>query len=214
MAAQPPQRAGGDGVILGPRMLARIGALVVLVLAAAGCSASAESEADESPVWQSPNEVLLAAAFAGDVGAARAAIEKGGDVNAKDNTQQSAFLISTSEVGDSTDLLDLTLAHGADINAKDSYNGTGLIRAADRGFVTICERLIEAGVDIDHVNNLGWTALLEAVILGGGDRAHQQVVALLLEKGADRSIKDPRGRTALEIAQQSGYDEIAALLAG
>jgi hypothetical protein len=28
--------------------------------------------------------------------------------------------------------------------------------------------------DIDHVNRLGWTALLEAIILRGGDRRHSE----------------------------------------
>lgn len=214
MAPRPPRRAGSGGVILGPRALGRLGVLVVLALGAAACSSSAEPRADESPGGQSATEVLLAAAYAGDVAAARAAIEKGGDVNAKDSTQQSAFLIATSEVGDDPALLDLTLEHGADVSAKDSFNGTGLIRAADRGFVRICERLIEAGVDLDHVNSLGWTALLEAVVLGGGDTAHQKVVALLLDKGADRSVKDREGRTALQIAQERGYAEMVALLAG
>ena len=34
-------------------------------------------------------------------------------------------------------------------------------------------------VDVDHVNRLGWTALLEAIVLGDGGQAHQQVVDLL-----------------------------------
>lgn len=59
------------------------------------------------------------------------------DVDAKDSTEQSAYLIATSEVGDDTTLLDVTLAAGADVNATDSYNGTGLIRAADRGYVEV-----------------------------------------------------------------------------
>ena len=59
--------------------------------------------------------------------------------------------------------------NGADVASLDSYNGTGLIRAADRGFVRIVERLLETEIDVDHVNNLGWTALLEAIILGDGD---------------------------------------------
>jgi hypothetical protein len=44
---------------------------------------------------------------------------------------------------------------GADVNALDSYNGTGLIRAADRGFTTIVARLLETDADVDHVNRLG-----------------------------------------------------------
>lgn len=155
---------------------------------------------------------LLAAAYANDVDRARELIEAGADVNVKDDTEQSAYLIATSEVGDDTRLLELTLANGADVDAKDSYNGTGLIRAADRGYVAIVERLLETEIDVDHVNRLGWTALLEAIILGGGDRRHTEVVRLLVEAGADVNLADGEGVTPLAHARRQGYEEMAAIL--
>ena len=111
---------------------------------------------------------LIAAAWDDDVDRARSLIARGADVNAKDDTEQSAYLIATSE--GYLDLLELTLRNGAQVNSKDSFNGTGLIRAAERGHWDIAGRLVRAGVSIDHVNNLGWTALHEAVILGDGGR--------------------------------------------
>ena len=54
------------------------------------------------------------------------------------------------------------------MDSKDTFNGTGLIRAAERGHADIVGRLIQADVEVDHVNNLGWTALHEAIILGDG----------------------------------------------
>ena len=51
-------------------------------------------------------------------------------MNAKDRTVQSAYLISTSE--GYLELLNLTLKHSEDVDSKDSFNGTGLIRAADK----------------------------------------------------------------------------------
>ena len=53
-------------------------------------------------------------------------------------------------------------------------------------------------MDVDHVNDLGWTALLEAVILGDGGAAHTEIVRLLVDAGADVSIPDGEGVTALE----------------
>ena len=143
----------------------RVAAVALAVLlAAAGCGGRERpSEPDRAQL----DRKLIAAAFANDVGAARRLIAEGADVNAKDDTQQSAYLIATSEVGDDPRLLELTLASGARVNDKDSYNGTGLIRAAERGHPRIVRRLLEAGIDRDHVNRLGWTALHEAVVLGG-----------------------------------------------
>jgi hypothetical protein len=64
---------------------------------------------------------------------------------------------------------DLTLKNGADVESKDSFNGTGLIRAAH---ADIAGRLVQAHIKINHINNLGWTALLEAVILGDGSKRY------------------------------------------
>ena len=158
------------------------------------------------------DQKLIAAAYANDVESARELIEAGGEVNAKDESIQSAYLIATSEVGDDTALLELTLANGAEVRALDSYDGTGLIRAADRGFTAIVARLLETDIEVDHVNRLGWTALLEAIILGGGDAAHTEVVRLLVEAGADANLADSQGVTPLAHAEESGYDEITAIL--
>ena len=155
---------------------------------------------------------LLAAAAANDVERARELIGDGADVNAKDASQQSAYLIATSEIGDDPRLLELTLASGADVNAKDSFNGTGLIRAAERGYVRIVRRLLETDIDVDHVNRLGWTALLEAVVLGEGGRAHTETVRALVDAGADATIPDGDGVTPLTHARERGYDAIVAIL--
>ena len=84
--------------------------------------------------------------------------------------------------------------------------------AAHLGHVEVVRRLIAAGAPLDHVNNLGWTALMEAVVLGDGGPNHRQVVRLLVEAGADRSIADRDGVTPLAHARARGYTEIASLL--
>jgi hypothetical protein len=158
------------------------------------------------------DQQLIEAAYANDVDRATRLVAAGADVNAKDETVQSAYLVATSEVGDDPRLLELTLANGADVRSLDSYNGTGLIRAADRGYTTIVARLLQTNIDVDHVNRLGWTALLEAIILGGGDRAHTEVVRLLVDAGADVNLADGQGVTPLAHAERSGYEEMATIL--
>lgn len=180
----------------------------------AGVRAALAAGADTRATDSTGATALVAAAYGNHVEVAQALVEAGSDVNHQDRSRQSAYLIATSEVGDDPRLLDLTLANGADLRSLDSFDGTGLIRAADRGFAVIVQRLIVAGVAVDHVNRLGWTALLEAVILGDGDAAHVEVVRLLLAAGADRSIPDRDGVTALQHAQRRGYREMVELLAG
>jgi ankyrin repeat protein len=154
---------------------------------------------------------LIAAAWDDDVDRARSLIARGADVNAKDDTEQSAYLIATSE--GYLDLLELTLRNGAQVNSKDSFNGTGLIRAAERGHWDITGRLVQAGVSIDHVNNLGWTALHEAVILGDGGRSALDTVRVLVAAGVDVNVPAERdGQTAYDHAKSQGYDAIADLL--
>lgn len=158
------------------------------------------------------DRALIDAAWRNDVAAARALIARSANVNAKDDTQQSAYLISTSE--GYVELLRLTLAHGADVHATDSYNGTGLIRAADRGHVEVIRELLKTPIRIDHVNRLGWTALLEAVILGNGGPQHIETVRLLVRARANADIADPGGLTALQHARSKGFREIEAILTG
>jgi uncharacterized protein len=72
--------------------------------------------------------------------------------------------------------------------------------------------LIAAGVPVNHVNNLGWTAMQEAVLLNDGGPRQQDVVRQLLEAGADPDIRDREGRTALQNAERLGFTEIAELI--
>jgi ankyrin repeat protein len=154
------------------------------------------------------NEQLIMAAWDNDLRRARALISQGADVNAKDNTVQSAYLISTSE--GYLELLDLTLKHGADVDSTDSFNGTGLIRAADRGHADIAGRLVQADIKINHINNLGWTALHEAIILGDGSRRYVDAVRVLVAAGADARLPSQRDQIApLQHATSKGHNEIA-----
>ena len=156
---------------------------------------------------------LVAAAYQDHRGVAAMLIDAGADVNRKDDTEQSAFLIATSEVGDDTRLLDLTLRAGGDVRSLDSFDGTGLIRAADRGFPRVVRRLLATDIKVDHVNNLGWTALHEAVILGDGSARYVRVVRLLVAAGADVNKPSRQdGVRPLQHATSRGFDDVADVL--
>ena len=59
---------------------------------------------------------------------------------------------------------------------------------------------------------VGWTAVMEAVVLGDGGPDHVETARLLVKAGADLSITDNAGATPLEHAEQRGYSEMAAVL--
>ena len=62
-------------------------------------------------------------------------------------------------------VLDLGAGRGA-------VTSTGLIRAVERGHHDIVGRLLQTDIDVDHVNNLGWVALHEAIVLADGSESY------------------------------------------
>lgn len=154
---------------------------------------------------------LMIATHKDHVEVARILIEAGADVNAKDSIDDSPFLYAGAE--GRIDILRLTLAHGANLAATNRYGGTALIPAAHHGHVEAVYLLLKTKIDINHVNNLGWTALLEAVILGDGGPAHEEIVEALLHAGADVRIADREGVMPCSHAERRGYARIVALIA-
>ena len=87
-----------------------------------------------------------------------------------------------------------------------------VIPASERGHVDYVRRVVRTGIDVNHVNDLGWTALLEAVVLGDGGHRHQEIVRILLDAGADPAISDKNGVTPLEHAERLGFEDLASIL--
>ena len=157
------------------------------------------------------DEALREAAWDNDVREARRLIVQGADVNAKDDTQQSAYLVATSEGHHR--LLRLTLRHGATVDDKDSWNGTGLIRAAERGHALIVGELLQAGIDHDHVNRIGYQAIHEAVWLGQDIASYATTVRVLAAGGVELARESVReGLTPLEMAQRRGFERLERIL--
>ncbi len=151
------------------------------------------------------------AAYQKQQDAMRALADAGADVNALEHQAYDAVTIAA--VADDVETLKVAIALGNKaVNITSPYEGTALIAAAHLGHDEVVRILIEAGAPLDHVNNLGWTALIEAVILGDGGPRHQKIVSYLLKAGANRAIADRGGMTPLAHAKQRGYAEIVDLL--
>ncbi|RJE83925.1 ankyrin repeat domain-containing protein [Paenibacillus sp. 1011MAR3C5] len=133
--------------------------------------------------------------------------QHGADINNRDQRSDNPLLYAGAE--GLLPFVRAAIAAGADTTLTNRFGGTALIPAADRGHVEIVEELLTiSDVNIDHVNNLGWTALLEAVILGDGGERHQRIVDLLIEHGADVNLGDSAGVTPLQHAKKHGYQEM------
>lgn len=154
---------------------------------------------------------LMAAVHGNKIDTARMLVDAGADINLQDARLDNLLLYASAE--GMYDMVELAIAGGADTSLTNRFGGTALIPAADRGHVDIVELLLtRSDVNVNHINNLGWTALLEAVILGDGGLRHQQIVALLLKYGADPKIADRDGITPLEHARQHQYADMERLL--
>lgn len=151
------------------------------------------------------------AAFASNDDIITALAEAGANLNLLENDKYDVVTIAA--VANDPALVALAVQLGNDPGLTTSiYDGTALIAAAHLGHHEVVEILIEAGAPLDHVNNLGWTALIEAVILGDGGPNHQATVEALVSAGASVDIGDRNGVPPLEHAQSRGYAEIMQLI--
>jgi ankyrin repeat protein len=143
--------------------------------------------------------------------AARALLRAGADPNRLEIDRYDVVTIAA--VANDLEMLKLVLENGASAkNITSRYDGTALIAAAHLGHVEAVKMLIAARAPLNHVNRLGWTALMEAIVLGNGGKNHTATVRALVEAGADVNIPDRQGQTPLQHARRRGYTEMARIL--
>lgn len=170
-----------------------------------------QSGADINATDEQGRTAVMAATYHNHVGTVDALIQAGADINIRDKQLNNVFLYAGAE--GMMDILRLAIEADADVTLTNRFGGTALIPASDRGHVEIVQELLtRTDVDVNHINNLNWTALLEAVILGDGSEHYQRIVKLLLEHGADAELPDGNGVTPLQHARERGYQEIEHIL--
>ena len=143
--------------------------------------------------------------------AARALLKLGANANALEIDRYD--IVTIAAVANDVEMLKLAIQGGASArNVTSRYAGTALIAAAHLGHAEVVEILIAAKAPLNHVNNLGWTALMDSIVLGNGGAGHTATLKALVEAGADVNIADRQGVTPLQHARQRGYVGMARIL--
>ena len=182
---------------------ARGDAAEIAKLAAAGADVKARDDRGRTP--------LHVAAFAGRHDAMRALVKAGADPNALEGDRYD--IVTIAAVANDVPTLETALKLGARAtNVTSRYDGTALIAAAHLGHAEVVRVLIEAKAPLDHVNNLGWTALIESIVLGDGGERHTATLAELVAAGANVNIPDRNGMTPLHLAEGQGYRTMVEIL--
>ena len=204
LAAQTPPSAAEAAAFTGLHRAAQLGDTEALRrLLKAGAAPDVRDAHARTP--------LHVATFARQRGALRQLAAAGAALGALEADRYDAVTIAA--VANDEPTLDLLLSLGASARQVTSrYDGTALIAAAHLGHVGVVRRLIAAGAPLDHVNNLHWTATIEAVVLGDGGERHTATLRALLDAGANACLTDREGRTPLQLARARGLQAMEALL--
>ncbi|WP_405153521.1 ankyrin repeat domain-containing protein [Paenibacillus sp. FSL K6-0108] len=165
----------------------------------------------EEKISTSSDEQLLKAALEKDTESIEKWIQEGANINAQDQSGRTAAMIATYN----NDLasFQVLIEAEADPSITNRYGGTALIPASEHGYVDVVRELLtQTSVNVNHVNQLGWTALLEAIILNDGNKGQKETIQLLIDHGADVNLSDRDGVSPLIHAKNKGFKEIEEIL--
>jgi ankyrin repeat protein len=154
---------------------------------------------------------LHVAAYRSQVPAMRALVAAGADPNALENDRYD--IVTIASVANDLPTLKAALEIGCKAtNITSRYDGTALIAAAHLGHAEVVRELIRAGAPLNHVNNLGWTAVIEAIVLGDGGANHQATLKHLIDAKADLDLADRNGTRPLGLARGRGFAAMVKML--
>jgi len=154
---------------------------------------------------------LHVAAFGAKHEAMRALVAAGANPNALENDRYD--IVTIAAVANDVPTLKVALELGCSAkNITSRYDGTALIAAAHLGHAEVVRTLIRASAPLDHVNNLGWTAVIESIVLGDGGPRHIDTLKSLIQAGANLNLADRQGQTPLKLAQSRRYRTMADML--
>ncbi|MGP9040225.1 ankyrin repeat domain-containing protein [Cytobacillus kochii] len=157
------------------------------------------------------NTAVMAATQQNQMEIVQVLIAHGADINIRNKRLDNVLLYAGAE--GLLEIVQLAIQAGADTTITNRYGGIAIIPACERGHIEVVKELLtHSDTDVNHINDLHWTALLEAIILSDGGKTHQEIVQLLIDHGADITITDKDGVTPLQHARDRGYQEMIEIL--
>jgi ankyrin repeat protein len=154
---------------------------------------------------------VAAAAYAGSDRIVEALIAHGADERAADDTGKPPIVYAAARA--KLDIVERLLGRNIDINARYQHELTLLMwasgadeKVSEADAAKVVQYLLDAGARLDDRDARGRTALM---IAAEGGRA--EIVALLLARGADPSLKDEGGKRAADLTSLSSLRERLAV---
>ncbi len=198
--------ASADANAQGRQLLeaaARGDAAAVRRLLSAGAAVDIRNNNGETP--------LLLAVAENRLDAAVALIDAGADINLQARNLDSPWLLAGAR--GQTEMLRRMIPRGPDFTLRNRYGGSALIPACHYGHVDTVKLLLTTRIDVDQINHLGWTCLLELVILGDGGPAYVEIARAVLAAGANPNIADKERVSPLGHARRMGQAAVAKVIA-
>lgn len=139
----------------------------------------------------------------GQLNEVKALLNKGTDPNTQDFRGWCPLMWASAEKR--LDIVTLLLEYGADPNIINFLGRSAIMYASNYGYYEIAQALLEKGAIPNPSSEFTGLSPLSAA----SDKGHLDIVKLLIEHGAEVMHKDKNGNTALDIAMEAGYGEIA-----
>ncbi len=188
-------------------------------------------EIAKHPEVLSASEPLFAAAKHNQVGAARLLLDLGTSPNVESPQGERALHIAAYH--DSVDVAELLIARGADVDPIGrQYDNTplgGAMHCQSARTIAVLSRVSRSAWEVGYAGNVerlrelltekperaratgdGETLLMW--LPPGDESTAMEVAQLLLDHGADPTVRDPHGLTAADRAERNAMFEVAAVL--
>ena len=163
--------------------------------------------ADINAINKNKQTAIMLACEKGDVHAINVLLKNRADLNIA-NADGDTCLHVVARRDHSKDVIHSMIKHGANVNAKNKFNETPLMKANKNGYIDVTKELLNAGADHKLLDGFGDTWIHRAI--DGGYR--QELIRTMIDHGADVNAMNKHNETAFMTACKKGNVDAIKLL--